>query len=268
MAPGWDDDWPAAVAAEGERLAAALGEADGRSILDCSCGMGTQALALAARSWRVTAGDLTAPWLAVAQARARALRVDIDFRQLDMRELAGRFPVPFDAALTCMALDNLPDLDAVRAALAGLAGAIRPGGRLYLRLRDLEEIARDLPRYQFKEERALPHGRLLRLKDWEDAGDGSLICAHVFLREDRRWPGSDAEQEYTWHTEVFRYRRRVLPKAELGRLLAAAGFGEVRFLSTEFRHWRPLELLAIRGRQGSERSLAAAPSGIPEGRPA
>ncbi len=45
---------------EGLALSAAMGDANGQSVLDCSCGWGKQAIALAKLGWAVTATDVSA----------------------------------------------------------------------------------------------------------------------------------------------------------------------------------------------------------------
>lgn len=244
--PAWDDGWREHLADEASRLRAALGDGDGRSALDCSCGAGAQAIPLAQLGFRVTATDLTAAYLAAAVERARLIGVPVDFDVCDMRELGARFPGRFDVVLTCMALDNITDDEGIQRALTGMHAALRPGGLLYVRLRDFDALLRDRPRYEFKAERALPHGRLLRVEDWQYEGDTHVVDAWVFLREDARWPGPDAEQGYRWQTTVFRYRRRALGRAELQRRLEAAGFADVAIQSAASHHWQPLELLARR----------------------
>src|SRR3954454_1536934 len=63
------EDWDRSIESQAEQLAGIIRDhwgADTRSILDVSRGIGTQALALALRGYRVTASDLSAP--AVEQA--------------------------------------------------------------------------------------------------------------------------------------------------------------------------------------------------------
>ena len=103
-------DWPAAIAAHGavlDRVIRAAG-ATGATLLDCACGIGTQALGLAARGYRVTGSDLSPAALARARREAAARGLEIDFRAADMRSLATSVPAGFDVVV---AADNaLADL--------------------------------------------------------------------------------------------------------------------------------------------------------------
>ena len=69
-------------------LRGVLGEAGGRSVLDCSCGWGTQAVPLAKLGWQVIACDVSESSLDVARKYASEEGVSVDFRVCDMRDLA------------------------------------------------------------------------------------------------------------------------------------------------------------------------------------
>jgi glycine/sarcosine N-methyltransferase len=236
--PGWAEErWRAQVERELNHLPGLLGDARGRSVLDCSCGDGGQAIPLAMLGWRVTATDITEPSLATARRRAAERGLSIAFQPCDMRDLGQRFESAFDVVITCMALDNITDDDGLQRAARGLFESLKPGGRCSIRLRDLEHILAARPRYDFSEERAVPHGRVIRLEDWDYADEERPVCAYVFLREDQRKEG------YRWETTIFRYRRRVLRKRDLERMLLAAGFARVEFLPRP-SPWAPYEVVA------------------------
>jgi hypothetical protein len=157
-----------------------------------------------------------------------------------MRDLGRHFRAAFDWVVSCMALDNIIADDDIQAALRGMRSALKPGGKCYLRLRDFDHLMSLRPRYDVREERAVPHGRVIRLEDWEYESDTHVICRYVFLREDTRRDG------YRWQTDVFSYRRRALRKAELERFLAAAGLRHVAFLPQP-SPWAPYEVVASTG---------------------
>ena len=76
-------DWPAVVRAEGEWLASLLGPLDARTVLDCTCGIGTQALGLAQQGYEVTGSDLIEENLAEAQRIAASIP-DCECRIMEM----------------------------------------------------------------------------------------------------------------------------------------------------------------------------------------
>jgi SAM-dependent methyltransferase len=240
--PTWEEDRvQRALATERTLLAQVLGRGDGRTVLDCSCGGGTQAIPLAELGWRVTGTDVSAAALSGAQHRAERSGVSVDWHVVDMRELGSLFTREFDWVVSCMALDNILSDDGLRQAAQAMYDVLKPGGRCYLRLRDFDHLLTVRPRYEFKEERIVPNGRAIRLEDWLFDGE-HLVDAWVFLHEDSRKTG------YQWQTTVFAYRRRALRKVELEALLRTAGFQDVRFLPQD-SPWDPYQVVADSSRR-------------------
>jgi len=134
-------DWETSIARQGAALGALIAECWGTgalAVLDASSGIGTQALGLLARGFRVAASDLSVG--AVIRARREAAMrgrplgsLVADFRALPVRSAA------FDVVLLC---DNsLPHLDSeadIRGALAECFRCVRPGGGCLLSMRDYQ----------------------------------------------------------------------------------------------------------------------------------
>jgi ubiquinone/menaquinone biosynthesis C-methylase UbiE len=72
-------------------------------ILDCACGIGTQAIGLAAMGYDMTASDISAGALAEARERAAKYNARISFANTDFCALAETFANPFDVII---AMDN------------------------------------------------------------------------------------------------------------------------------------------------------------------
>jgi len=119
------------------RAAAALGLPAGARVLDLCCGTGDQALALGGRGLRVAAADFCVPMLALARRKFARRQAGSAPRRDGRRPMPGplaadalALPCPaggFDGATVAFGLRNVADLDR---ALAELATALRPGGRL------------------------------------------------------------------------------------------------------------------------------------------
>lgn len=232
--PNWmAENWQEQILHEREMLAKALGEAAGRRLLDCSCGSGGQAIPLAQLGWQVTATDITPASLTEAIEHAQTLNLEITFRACDMRELSQHFHHEFDVVISCMALDNILEDDALLAALQGMRHVLKKDGVCYLRLRDFDHILAVQPRYEVKEERLTPAGQVLRLEDWEYESQRHLICTWILL----------CKQSTFWQTQAFSWRRRALRKAELQQMLLRAGFADIAFLP-QVSPWHPYEVLA------------------------
>ena len=123
--PTWDLGRPQAAV---ERLLdAGWFGPPGSAILDAGCGTGEHALLLAEHGHRVVGVDLAAEAIARATAKAEARGLEVGFLVHDALDLAG-LGRTFDRALDVGLFHTLADEDRPRY-VAGLAAAVRPGGR-------------------------------------------------------------------------------------------------------------------------------------------
>lgn len=126
----WDAAMPAeATAAEVAYLRGALALDDGSTVLDVPCGRGRHALALAREGVRVTGVDISVDAIDELRRRAEASEVDVDARVGDMRDLDVG---PFDAAYSFGNSAGYFEPSGTGRFLAGVARAVRPGGRFVL----------------------------------------------------------------------------------------------------------------------------------------
>jgi len=106
------------VPALGASILARLDPKPGERVLDLGCGDGVLTAQIAAAGALVTGVDASPDMVAAAAARG------VDARLVDARHLP--FRGEFDAVFSNAALHWIPDADSV---LAGVAAALRPGGR-------------------------------------------------------------------------------------------------------------------------------------------
>src|SRR3954462_7382978 len=105
----YGNQWDDAVAGQGGALDSLIKRArpDARDVLDCSCGIGTQAIGLALRGYRVHGTDISERSIKRARAEAARLGAEVSFGVDDFRDL-GTVSREFDVVLSC---DNaLPHL--------------------------------------------------------------------------------------------------------------------------------------------------------------
>ena len=98
-------------------------------VLDCACGIGTQAIGLASLGYRITASDISDGELAEAKERAEKNAVQIHFEHADFCALSDTFSKQFDIVI---AMDNaLPHMlsgEALKKAVTSIAAQTKPGG--------------------------------------------------------------------------------------------------------------------------------------------
>lgn len=230
-------DWHDAVPRQGRVLDALirahLPGAEPLRILDCSCGIGTQAIGLALLGHHVTGSDLSPASVDRAGHEAAAFDVDVDFAVADMRHLPPAIPSGVDVAISC---DNsLPHLrtDAeLDVALAGMAGRLRPGGLLVAGIRDYDSLTRDRPRFTPPRVVERPDGRsvLFQLWDWAENGASYELTMFVMKQE------GDG-----WQTDVHRVTYRALLRHELESSARKAGLTAIEWHEpAETGHHQPL----------------------------
>ncbi len=142
------DDWDQAIDRQSRVLGWLLADrafTKSLKILDCACGIGTQALALAKLGHQVSGSDLSAE--AVTRARKEALKrsLDIDFRVAGMTSLGSDTDRKFDSVI---AFDNaLPHLspDQLERAAPAIRSVLKSGGLLMASIRDYDQIVLDKP---------------------------------------------------------------------------------------------------------------------------
>jgi glycine/sarcosine N-methyltransferase len=220
-----------------------LGDAQGQSILDCTCGWGTQAIPLARLGWRVTACDISETSMDLARKYALRQDVKVEFRVCDMRALDHEFNQQFDWVISSGALHEIPTEEGILQALKGMFSALKPGGKIFLEFKDTTEyLGEPLMRHFFSGEKRIPNGRIICIDDWEYESEETVIVMDAFLREDDRY----APSEYgRWRTETIGVRKRIIRKTAILRLLRSAGFDPVSFLSKP-EVWHPYRIIATR----------------------
>ena len=185
-------DWRASVGRQGLALDGLMEQRIGvgpHRVLDCSCGIGTQAIGLAVRGHAVTGTDLSSAALERARAESASFGVELETQVADMRELQLVLSGPFDVVLSC---DNsIAHLDPAELgdALAQMHALTRPGGLVLVSLRDYGSLRNDRARLASPMISGAPGTRSITLQAWEwDAGGVAYRSTLLFLDErDGAW---------------------------------------------------------------------------------
>ena len=180
-------------------------------VLDCSCGIGTQAIGLALRGYRVVGTDASAGAIERARAEAARLGAPVDFAVADVRDLSG-VGGEFDAVISCdNALPHLLDPADVVRALGQMRAKLREGGVAVVTMRDFDAALRDKPP-------VAPTVRvgdrvLVRLHEW----DGDEYTVRYVILTDR---------DGSWDVAEHRTRYRAITRSELQQAARSAGFAD------------------------------------------
>lgn len=205
-------DWDASMARQASQLAEFVPQ--GARVLDCACGIGTQAIGLAMRGYEVVGTDLSPMAASRAVAEASARGVALPVASADMRSLPfadGSFDVVLAAD---NAVPHLLTADDVLAALREMRRVLRPGGRLLLSTRDYDAIRRERP-----------------LSTPPSVGPGRVVWFQLW-----HWDGDQYELEMfrlheaeSWRVVVSKARYWAITRDEITELAERAGFGYVEW---------------------------------------
>lgn len=223
------EDWWAAAEAEGvvlDRLLRIEGLAPPGPILDCTCGIGTQALPLAAAGWDVTGTDLTPAAVDRARREAAARGIDARFEVADVRRLGDVLgAAPYAAVLSCdNALPHLQTEEDLAAALASVVAHLAPGGVLLATTRDYDAALATRPPGMVPWTMGPPGARRVVTQAWWWDPAVPAYDFDMFVLEEGAAEGGG------WRTTHVAGRYRAWQRAELTAAIEAAGLVHVRWL--------------------------------------
>ena len=185
-------------------------------ILDCACGIGTQAIGLAALGYGVTASDISDAELAEARERAAKNGVQVRFEHTDFCALPETFSETFDIV---MAMDNaLPHMlsqEKLKAAIQSMVGQIASGGLFVASIRDYDALLTSKPPYSPPYIHKTDRGQRVSFQTWDWAGDHYKLMQYII------------DDEGALQVSRFTCEYRATRREELTQLLRSAGCREV-----------------------------------------
>ena len=186
-------------------------------VLDAACGVGTQALPLAACGYRVTASDLSSGAVARAEREAKTRGLDLSTAVADLRTLSQRHG-QFDLVLACdNALPHLLSDAELLQAVRECYACVRPGGGCLFSVRDYAEPGSGSEVHGYGV-RPVADGRAIVFQVWDWAGRHYDLSIFTVIER------SGAPPE----THVFRSRYYAVPPARILELMTLAGLEKVR----------------------------------------
>ena len=219
------DDWWSAAQWHGEVIAdllATRGIAGGH-LLDCTCGVGTQALPLAALGYRVIGTDVSAAAIDRARAEASARGLDVE---LAVRDVRDHIDGVFDVVISCdNALPHLLRDEDLERALNSIHGCLQPGGLLLTSIRDYDSLSQSRPNGVPSSVDGRPGTRHGSGQVWQWSADAEYVDIELFTFTETA-PG-------TWRARSGTTRYRALRRPTLDHLLKSVGFTSTEWLMPE-----------------------------------
>jgi SAM-dependent methyltransferase len=220
----YDDWWTAAKwhARIVDKVLQKAGASPGARLLDCACGIGTQALGLARRGYDVTGTDLSDASVARARREADAREIALELAVADMRSVDTVVSGPFDVVIACdNAIPHLLDDADLDRALGAIGRMLASGGVFLASVRDYDALRAEHPTGVPAVVREREGKRTIIGQGWEWDEDDERIRINLFVLTEHS-PGE-------WQAEVHTTWYRALTRATFTAALDRAGFTNVRW---------------------------------------
>ncbi|SEN49961.1 bifunctional 2-polyprenyl-6-hydroxyphenol methylase/3-demethylubiquinol 3-O-methyltransferase UbiG [Paenibacillus sp. OV219] len=216
-------DWNEAIARQGEILnrliKSKITSQPNLTLLDCSCGIGTQAIGLAKHGYLVSATDISSASVKRAEEEAISHGVTINFGVADFRTLDKDVQGSFDIVLSAdNAIPHLLTDHDLHTAFANFHTKLNQNGLLVATIRDYDALTMEkLPATQ---PRIFDEGKRIVFQVWDWAEDGKTYTVNQFILQ---------EMNEQWTTKHYKTQYRALLREEINQLLRETGFTDIEW---------------------------------------
>lgn len=203
------------------------------TVLDCTCGIGTQAIGLASKGYIVHATDLSPGAVERLEREAAGFGVQLTSAVADLLKLDTEVAGTFEVVITCdNALAHFQREEDLALALRNIAAKTAPGGLFLASLRDYDRVIKDPPRSTLPQIIESPEGRIVSFQVWDWSADGrSYQLNHFTLKQ----------HGDNWETLCGLTHLRAWQRDEINTLLQQVGLTSIHWhLPEESGYYQPI----------------------------
>lgn len=213
-----------------DKIITSYGFNQNAKLLDCACGIGTQAIGLAMLGYNVTASDLSDGELKEAEKRANENGVNIVFKQANFCKLSESFSQKFNIVI---AMDNaLPHMltkDDLRCAINSISNQIEKGGIFIASIRDYDELLKQKPYCSTPYVHKTDEGQKVSFQTWEWSNENYKFTQYII------------NDENSLNISKYNCEYRAVKREELTQHLLSCGFTKVDWkLPEETQFYQPI----------------------------
>ena len=218
-------NWHEAISRQGELLHKLIQSklnlscTNNTTILDCSCGIGTQAIGLAKYGYKVTATDISAESVKRAAKEAARYGVNINFGVVDFRSLNQEVSGLFNIVLSAdNAIPHLLTDEELDKAFHNIHKKLLQKGLLILTIRDYDALVKE--KITSTQPMILDDGNRIVFQVYDWAQDEKTYTVNQFIMQ---------VINGEWKTKHYRTVYRALLRQEINTVLEATGFVDVEW---------------------------------------
>jgi len=203
-------------------------------LLDCSCGIGTQALGLALRGYTVHATDISTKSVERAKKEAKERGIEIDFGIADFRTLNDMVRGDFDVIISCdNSLPHLLKKSDLMLAVKNIFKKLKHNGLFLGSIRDYDEMLvskpTTTPLHVFKDKKGR---KRIVFQVWDWSHDNKSYNLNHFIVQ---------ENKDIWETSCYSTKYRVLKRDELTTALSQVGFSDIAWhMPDKSNYYQPI----------------------------
>ena len=187
-------------------------------ILDCACGIGTQAIGLASLGYSVTGSDISGGEISEAKRRALINNVNIDFKKADFCALSEVFSEKFDIIIAMdNALPHMLSYEALEKAVKSIVNQMKDGGLFVASIRDYDLLLNEKPNHSSPYIHKTDKGQRVLFQTWDWVGENYKFIQYII------------DDEETTKISKFECEYRATRREEITKLLYSNGCSKVEW---------------------------------------
>lgn len=205
---------------------------DSKTLLDCSCGIGTQAIGLAQLGYKVHATDLSPKAIERAKSEARKKEVSISFGVADFMRLEDQIEGTFDIVISCdNSLPHLLTNKELLLAAKNILSKMKSNSLFIASIRDYDQLLEDKPTSMQPTVKDFEKERTISFQVWDWEENSVYTVNHFTLK------GINEKFDTFLRTTKYRaYKRN-----EISKIFEEAGFTEIKWLMpNESEYYQPI----------------------------
>jgi len=203
-----------------------------KTLLDCSCGIGTQAIGLAELGYKVHATDLSPKAIERAELEANKRNISMSFGVADFKKLEDQVKGVFDVVISCdNSLPHLLTNSELFLAAKNIFSKMKSNSLFVASIRDYDQLLKDKPITIQPTVKDFEKERIISFQVWDWNEDNIYTINHFTVK------GINGKFNTFLRTTKYRAYKR----DEVSKIFEKAGFTEIKWLMpNESEYYQPI----------------------------